>query len=106
MGRGCCRVVCSDAARHVRTDGGGPREIRFARREVQNARWFIITPSHAPSWVEPLRNLFSLFVTNSLSIRILDTPPSRTHTHDCTHRKGNERSPARDEGCWQLLIST
>ena len=26
MGRGCCRVVCSDAARHVRTDGVGPRD--------------------------------------------------------------------------------
>ena len=92
MGRGFCRVVCSDAARHGRTDGGGPREIRFARREVQNARWFIITPKPrcTPSWVGPLRNLFSLFVTNSFSIRILDTPPSRdTHArlHTCTHRK-------------------
>ena len=27
MGRGCCRVICSDAARHGRTDGGGPRRF-------------------------------------------------------------------------------
>ena len=33
MGRGCCRVICSDAARHGRTDGGGPR--RFVESVLQ-----------------------------------------------------------------------
>ena len=83
MGRGCWQVVCSDAARHGVADGGGPREIRFARREVQRPRWFVIAPSWAP---RPLRNplSLSLFVTNSFSIRVLDTPPSRD-THATAH---------------------
>ena len=59
MGRGCRRVVCSDAARQGRTDGGGPREIRFARREVQVPRWFVIAPSWAPqAFAQPSLSLF------------------------------------------------
>ena len=100
--------------------------MRFASRAVRlDPRWFSISlnwlrtrsleeeekKKRKSSQLDPqapLRNLFSLsFVRNSFSIRILDTPPSRdTRARHCTHREGNERSPARDESCWQLLIST
>ena len=114
MGRGCCRVVCSDAARHGRTDtdGGGPREIPS---RVVRCRMLVglLLPPATPhpqlgpqAFAQPSLSL-SLFVTNSFSIRILDTPPSRdTHARLRTPQKGNERSPGRDESGWQLLIST